>query len=117
MPHYLTCPIFRLEDWICYQKVNELFAEHYRLDCHEESPLVLIQDYHLALLPFLVKKSVRMQKLPFFGISPGPTRNLSASVHGDRRFLFGCLGRTSSFHIEFFCNNFLDTVDTSWIPD
>ena len=46
-----TRPDFRLEDWVCYQKVNELFAEALLEEiAHEESPLILIQDYHLALL-------------------------------------------------------------------
>ena len=50
-----TRPIFRLEDWICYQRVNEKFADALLSEiAEEESPLVLIQDYHLALLPLFV---------------------------------------------------------------
>ena len=52
-----TRPIAGFEDWVYYQKANEKFAEAFIEEiADEESPLVLIQDYHLALLPLLVKE-------------------------------------------------------------
>src|SRR4029077_14012778 len=51
-----TRPIFRLEDWICYQKANQKFADALLDELEGQiSPLVLVQDFHLALLPYLIK--------------------------------------------------------------
>ncbi len=45
-------PVFRKDDWIEYQKVNEKFANALLDEIKDEdSPLVLVQDYHLALVP------------------------------------------------------------------
>ena len=108
-----TRPIFRLEDWICYQKVNELFAEALTEEiAHEESPLVLIQDYHLALLPFLVKRKRPDAKVALFWHIPWPNPESFGICPWRQEILIGMLGADLlSFHIQFFCNNFLDTVD------
>ena len=46
------------------------------------------------------------------GTSPGRTARSSASARGRRRSSTGCSATTcSSFHIQYHCNNFLDTVD------
>ena len=108
-----TRPIFRLEDWICYQKVNELFAEALLEEiAHEKSPLVLIQDYHLALLPFLVKKKRPDARVALFWHIPWPNPESFGICPWRQEILIGMLGADLlSFHIQFFCNNFLDTVD------
>jgi len=108
-----TRPVFRLEDWTCYQKVNELFAEAlFEEIAHEESPLVLIQDYHLALLPFLVKQKRPDAKVALFWHIPWPNPESFGICPWRQEILIGMLGADLlSFHIQFFCNNFLDTVD------
>src|SRR5262249_6318724 len=51
-----TRPLFRPEDWAHYRQVNEKFADALVEEMAKtEAPLVLIQDYHFALLPALVK--------------------------------------------------------------
>jgi len=108
-----TRPIFRLEDWVSYQKVNELFAEALLEEiAHEDSPLVLIQDYHLALLPFLVKQKRPDAKVALFWHIPWPNPESFGICPWRQEILIGMLGADLlSFHIQFFCNNFLDTVD------
>lgn len=108
-----TRPVFRLEDWVCYQKVNELFAEALLEEiAQEESPLVLIQDYHLALLPFLVKQKRPDAKVALFWHIPWPNPESFGICPWRQEILIGMLGADLlSFHIQFFCNNFLDTVD------
>lgn len=108
-----TRPIFRLEDWICYQKVNEIFAEALIEEiASEESPLVLIQDYHLALLPLLVKQKRPDAKVALFWHIPWPNPESFGICPWRQEILIGMLGADLlSFHIQFFCNNFLDTVD------
>jgi trehalose 6-phosphate synthase len=108
-----TRPIFRLEDWVHYQKVNEKFAEALLQEvADEESPLVLIQDYHLALLPFLVKKKRPDAKIALFWHIPWPNPEAYGICPWHQEILIGMLAADIiGFHIQFHCNNFLDTVD------
>ncbi|MBZ0156678.1 MAG: trehalose-6-phosphate synthase [Alphaproteobacteria bacterium] len=108
-----TRPIFRLEDWVEYQKVNEKFSEALLQEIDgEEAPLVLIQDYHLALLPLLVKKRRPDAKVALFWHIPWPNPESFSICPWQQEILLGMLGADIiGFHIQFHCNNFLDTVD------
>ena len=108
-----TRPVFRLEDWVWYQKVNELFADALFEEIgDEESPLVLIQDYHLALLPLLVKQKRPDAKVAIFWHIPWPNPEAFGICPWRQEILIGMLGADlMAFHIQAFCNNFLDTVD------
>ncbi len=108
-----TRPIFRLDDWVHYQRVNEKFAEALLKEiADEESPLVLIQDYHLALLPLLVKEKRPDARVALFWHIPWPNPESFGICPWRQEILIGMLGADiMGFHIQFFCNNFLDTVD------
>lgn len=108
-----TRPLFRLEDWIYYQKVNEKFAESLLKEiADEESPLVLIQDYHLALLPLLIKEKRPDARVALFWHIPWPNPEAYGICPWRQEILIGMLGADIiGFHIQFHCNNFLDTVD------
>ena len=49
-------PTFRTNDWNQYVAVNRKFADAVAQEVHSDDPIVLIQDYHFALLPQLVRK-------------------------------------------------------------
>lgn len=106
-------PTFRLEDWVYYQKVNEKFAEALLKEiADEESPLVLIQDYHFALLPLLIKEKRPDAKVALFWHIPWPNPESFGICPWRQEILIGMLGADlMGFHIQFFCNNFLETVD------
>ncbi len=108
-----TRPVFRLEDWIYYQKVNEKFAEElFKEIAGEENPLVLVQDYHLALLPLLVKEKRPDARVALFWHIPWPNPEAFGICPWQQEILMGMLGADLvGFHIQFHCNNFLDTVD------
>ena len=108
-----TRPEFRQEDWICYQKVNQIFAEALLTEIEsEEAPLVLVQDYHLALLPLLIKKERPDAKVALFWHIPWSNPESFGICPWRQEILMGMLGADLiGFHIQFFCNNFLDTVD------
>lgn len=108
-----TRPVFRLEDWLCYQRVNELFADALLEEIGDlESPLVLIQDYHLALLPLLVKQKRPDTKVALFWHIPWTNPEAFGICPWRQEILIGMLGADlMAFHIQAFCNNFLDTVD------
>lgn len=108
-----TRPTFRLEDWVKYQEVNEKYAEALLKEIEsEESPLVLIQDYHLALLPFLIKQKRPDAKVAIFWHIPWPNPEAYGICPWRQEILLGMLGADLiGFHIQTHCNNFLDTVD------
>ena len=46
-----TRPVFRPPDWEAYVEVNRKFARAVIEEARTEDPIVLVQDYHFALLP------------------------------------------------------------------
>jgi len=108
-----TRPVFRLDDWTSYRKVNEKFAGAL-LDeiAAVQFPLVLVQDYHLALLPSLVKERRPDAKVALFWHIPWPNPEAFGICPWRQEILQGMLGADIiGFHIQFHCNNFLQTVD------
>jgi len=108
-----TRPDFRLEDWTHYRNVNEMFADALLKEiAGEESPLILVQDYHLALLPSLIKEKRPDAKVAIFWHIPWPNPEAYGICPWHQEILQGMLGADIiGFHIQFHCNNFLETVD------
>lgn len=108
-----TRPSFNLEDWQYYQRVNEKFAETLLETIrHEEAPLVLIQDYHFALLPMLVKARRPDARVAIFWHIPWPNPEVFGICPWKEELLLGLLGADLiGFHTQFHCNNFIETVD------
>jgi len=108
-----TRPIFRLEDWVQYQQVNQKFANTVLDEIKNEvEPLVLIQDYHFALLPFLIKTKRPDSRVALFWHIPWPNPEVIGICPWKEEILMGLLGADLiGFHIQFHCNNFLGTVD------
>ncbi len=108
-----TRPIFRAEDWRCYREVNRKFAEAL-LDeiAAEQNPVVLLQDYHFALLPAMIKERRPDARVAIFWHIPWPNPEAFGICPWQRELLDGLLGADLiGFHIQAHCNNFLDTVD------
>ena len=108
-----TRPDFRLEDWTHYRNVNGKFADALLKEiAGEESPLILVQDYHLALLPSLIKEKRPDAKVAIFWHIPWPNPEAFGICPWHKEILQGMLGADLlGFHIQYHCNNFLDTVD------
>ena len=108
-----TRPTFRLEDWNHYVKVNEKFAQALLEEiAGEESPLVLVQDYHFALLPLMVKKERPDARVAIFWHIPWPNPEAYGICPWHQEILTGMLGADIiGFHIQFHCNNFLESAD------
>jgi trehalose-6-phosphate synthase len=110
-----TRPVFRAEDWKHYQRVNEKFAQAVldEIDTAEK-PFVLIQDYHFALLPRLIKSKRPDARVAIFWHIPWPNAEAFGICPWQRELLDGLLGADLvSFHIQAHCNNFLESVDQS----
>jgi trehalose-6-phosphate synthase len=110
-----TRPVFRAADWEHYQRVNEKFAQAVLQEIEgADRPFVLIQDYHFALLPSLIKAKRPDARVAIFWHIPWPNPEAFRICPWERELLDGLLGADLiSFHIQAHCNNFLETVDGS----
>lgn len=110
-----TRPIFRKDDWEYYKKVNEDYARVVIEETKdEEQPFVLIQDYHFALLPELIKKEKPFAKVALFWHIPWPNPESFGICPWQREILTGMLGADLiGFHTQYQCNHFLETVNNS----
>src|SRR5450432_3938901 len=108
-----TRPIFRAEDWKYYQLVNEKFADALLEEMKDvEKPIVLVQDYHFALLPRLIKEKRPEARVAIFWHIPWPNPEAFDISPWRRELVEGLLGADLiGFHIQSHCNNFLHTVD------
>jgi trehalose-6-phosphate synthase len=110
-----TRPVFRPEDWYQYQKVNRRFADAVLAEMEgAESPIVLVQDYHFALLPRMVKEARPDARVAIFWHIPWPNAESFSICPWQRELIDGLLGADLiGFHIQSHCNNFLGTVDAA----
>jgi len=108
-----TRPIFRTADWKAYRAVNARFAEAALEEMEgAEHPIVLLQDYHFALLPRLIKEKRPDARVAIFWHIPWPNPEAFAICPWQAELLDGLLGADLiGFHIQSHCTNFLQTVD------
>jgi trehalose 6-phosphate synthase len=106
-------PSFRAGDWEQYRAVNQKFAAALLEEMEDrQAPMVLIQDYHFALLPALVKAERPDARVAIFWHIPWPNAEAFAICPWQPEILRGMLGADLiGFQTQYHCNNFLDTVD------
>src|SRR3989338_741430 len=105
-------PVFRADDWKQYQEVNRKFAQSLIEELGDKPPLILIQDYHFALLPKFIKEERPDAKITLFWHIPWPNPEAFGICQWQEEILEGMLGSdVIGFHTQYHCNNFLDTVD------
>lgn len=106
-------PTFRPTDWDAYVAVNQKFA----LSVLEEvknvpAPNILIQDYHFALLPAMIKTERPDARIALFWHIPWPNPESFGICPWHKEVLQGMLGADiMGFHTQFHCNNFIESVD------
>jgi trehalose 6-phosphate synthase len=108
-----TRPVFRATDWQWYRKANLKFADALLEEmAATEHPLVIVQDYHFALLPRIIKQQRPDARVAIFWHIPWPNPEAFGICPWQRELLEGLLGADLvAFHIQFHCNNFLETVE------
>jgi trehalose 6-phosphate synthase len=108
-----TRPLFRASDWKHYQEVNQKFADALLEEMQNvNKPVVLVQDYHFALLPRIIKQSRPDARVAIFWHIPWPNPEAFGICPWQRELVDGLLGADIiGFHIQAHCTNFLQTVD------
>jgi len=105
-------PTFRSSDFEHYRTVNTRFADAVVAEARTKDPIVLVQDYHFALLPRLIRDRLPDATIITFWHIPWPNPEAFAICPWRNELLDGLLGSSIiGFHTQFHCNNFLDTVD------
>jgi trehalose-6-phosphate synthase len=110
-----TRPTFRNDDWDFYKKVNNDFARAVLDETKDdEQPFILIQDFHFALLPELIKKEKPKSRVAIFWHIPWPNPESFGICPWQREILQGMLGADLiGFHTQYHCNHFLETVSNA----
>lgn len=107
-----TRPIFRESDWEAYEAVNRKFADTVVAEARNARPIVLVQDYHFALLPRMIRERLPEAIVITFWHIPWPNSEVFSICPWRERILDGLLGSSIiGFHTQFHANNFTESVD------
>ncbi len=107
-----TRPMFRSGDWAHYQAVNRKFAEAALQEVDADDPIILVQDYHFALVPRMIRERLPKATIITFWHIPWPNFERLGICPWSEELLDGLLGSSIlGFHTQFHCNNFFDSVD------
>jgi trehalose 6-phosphate synthase len=107
-----TRPVFRLEDWRQYEAVNRRFAAAVCDEVDGPDPIVLVQDYHFALAPRMIRERLPRATIITFWHIPWPSAERFGVCPWHRELLDGLLGSSIvGFHTQQHCNNFVEAVD------
>jgi trehalose 6-phosphate synthase len=104
-------PRFTRSDWRHYQSVNERFADAVVSESRSASPVVLVQDYHFALLPALLRQRLPDAVIATFWHIPWPSATRFMRVPSGGALLDGLLGSDIvGFQTEDHARSFLECV-------
>ena len=105
-------PHFREQDWVQYKHVNARYAQIIANEAKRSDPIILVQDYHFALLPGMLRAKLPNATIITFWHIPWPNPEIFGICPWKEEIIAGLLGSSVvGFHTRFHCNNFLDTVD------
>ena len=105
-------PIFRDSDWKYYVEVNQRFADAVLSEIGASDAMILVQDYQLALVPQMLRAARPNLRIAIFWHIPWPNPEAFRICPWRVELLQGMLGANLiGFHLQQYCNNFLDTVD------
>jgi trehalose 6-phosphate synthase len=105
-------PAFRPSDWHSYEEVNAKFADVVAAEANTDSPVIMIQDFHFALLPRLIRAKIPKATISLFWHIPWPNAETFGVCPWKREILLHMLSADIlGFHTRYHCQNFLETVD------
>lgn len=96
--------------WEAYQKVNRIFLEKV-LEISTCDDIIWIQDYHLMLLPGMVRESLSSVRIGFFLHIPFPSFELFRTLENRKEILKGLLGADLiGFHTFDYMRHFVSSL-------
>lgn len=107
-----TRPTFRTSDWNYYVSVNQKFAAAVVAETKTDNPVILIQDYHFALAPKMIREALPNATIITFWHIPWPNAESFGICPWREEILEGLLGSSIlGFHTRFHCINFFDSTE------
>ncbi len=107
-----TRPVFRSQDYRQYERVNRRFADAVCEEVEGPDPIVLVQDYHYALVPRMIRERLPRATIISFWHIPWPNAERLGICPWANELLEGMLGSSVvGFHTQLHCNNFVEGVD------
>eukprot|EP00842_Homolaphlyctis_polyrhiza_P005863 jgi/Hompol1/6278/HPOL_002522-RA len=95
MFHYIlwdnACPRVDVAFWIDYVRVNEAFANAI-CSVYEPGDMIWVHDYHLLLLPAILRRSLPTASIGFFLHTPFPSSEIFRCLPRRKEILVGMLG-------------------------
>jgi trehalose 6-phosphate synthase len=85
-------PTFRSGDWAQYVAVNRKFAKAVASEAKTKAPIVLVQDYHFALLPKMIREELPDATIITFWHIPWPNPESFSICPWGAEVLAGLLG-------------------------
>ena len=96
--------------WDSYKRVNEAFSKAV-LEVANEDDVIWVHDYHLMLLPALIRKKLPKVKIGFFLHIPFPSSEIFRLIPWCAEILDGLLGSDLiGFHTFDYARHFLESV-------
>jgi len=105
-------PVFRQQDWEHYRAVNARFADAVAEEARSEAPIVIVQDYHFALLPRMIRERLPNAMIVSFWHIPWPNAEVFGICPYATEILDGLLGSDIiGFQVPLFRINLIDCVE------
>ncbi len=105
-------PQFEERWWKAYVEANQRFADAVAEEVDGERAVIFIQDFHLALLPQMLRERCPRSLIAQFWHIPWPNAEAFRICPWRKELLRGLLGNDLlGFHLPYHCINFLESVD------
>jgi len=96
--------------WEAYKRVNILFLEKV-LELASENDIIWVQDYHLMLLPMMIREKLPTVRIGFFLHIPFPSYELFRTLENREELLMGILGSDLiGFHTFTYMRHFISAI-------
>jgi alpha,alpha-trehalose-phosphate synthase [UDP-forming] len=103
---------FHEDQWQVYQDVNRRFAEAV-IDEYRDGDLIWVHDYHLLLLPAMIRRALPEARSGFFLHIPFPSEQIFSVEPHAEELLAGLLGADLiGFQVRNYANMFLEAIAT-----
>jgi trehalose 6-phosphate synthase len=107
-----TRPAFRASDFDAYKTINRRFANAVVEEASTRDPIVLVQDYHFALAPRMIRERLPDATIVTFWHIPWPNAERFGICPFRNEILHGLLGSSIlGFHTQYHCSHFFECVD------
>jgi trehalose 6-phosphate synthase len=105
-------PIFRSDDFRMYHRANGRFAAAVAEESEDASPLVLVQDYHFALAPRMLRRRLPSSTIVAFWHIPWPSADVLGWCPWATALIDGLLASDIvGLQTPDDCRHFLDSVE------